>query len=130
MAVVEQSYQEGIGATLDISFLNKLDCFHPSELGHEDLAIGLWNSMLCHSRADRCSEVFSRCVPLCSSPVYSPLTRTALAGISLPLVRRRPMSSTLDRTSSRARLRRDAPAGAQPPGLSRGACEPIINTLL
>ena len=41
MAVVVQSFQEGIGATLDPSFLNKLDCFHPSTVAHEDLAIGL-----------------------------------------------------------------------------------------
>jgi len=33
MAVVVQSYQEGIGPNLTIGFLNKLDCFHPSELG-------------------------------------------------------------------------------------------------
>jgi hypothetical protein len=30
MAVVVQSFQEGIGKTLDLSFLNALDCFHPS----------------------------------------------------------------------------------------------------
>ncbi len=33
MAVVVQSYQEGVGKTLTIDFLSKLDCFHPSELG-------------------------------------------------------------------------------------------------
>ena len=60
MAVVVQSYQEGIGATLDRSFLSQLDCFHPSALGHEDLAVGLWNSMLCvKGRANRCDTPFT-----------------------------------------------------------------------
>ena len=45
MAVVTQGYQEGVGKTLDHTFLNSLDCFHPSLRGHEDLAIGLWNDM-------------------------------------------------------------------------------------
>lgn len=35
MAVVVQGYQEGIGATLDRSFLSKLDCFHPSAIAHQ-----------------------------------------------------------------------------------------------
>lgn len=74
MAVVVQPYQEGLGASFDISFLNKLDCFHPSELGHEDLAIGLWNSMLCvGDRANRCGEHFtSGLLPVCptSSSVF------------------------------------------------------------
>ena len=60
MAVVVQSFQEGIGSTLDTSFLNRLDCFHPSTVAHEDLAIGLWNSMLCtDGRQQRCGEVFT-----------------------------------------------------------------------
>jgi phospholipase B1 len=40
MAVVVQAFQEGIGPTLDGSFLNRMDCFHPSTIAHEDLAIG------------------------------------------------------------------------------------------
>merc|ERR1711871_200551 len=61
MAVVVQSFQEGVGKTLDITFLNKLDCFHPSTVGHELLAIGLWNSMLCvDGRQQRCGEHFSK----------------------------------------------------------------------
>lgn len=60
MAVVTQAYQEGIGKTLDRSFLSKLDCFHPSDVGHQDLAIGLWNSMLCvNDRVNRCGQAFS-----------------------------------------------------------------------
>eukprot|EP00040_Diaphanoeca_grandis_P038567 m.256773 g.256773 ORF g.256773 m.256773 type:complete len:372 (+) comp34681_c0_seq1:128-1243(+) len=60
MAVVTQSFQEGIGKNLDISFLNNLDCFHPSTKAHEDLAIGLWNSMLCtDDRKNRCNETFT-----------------------------------------------------------------------
>ena len=35
MAVVLQPFMEGVGADLDLSFLNKLDCFHPSARGHE-----------------------------------------------------------------------------------------------
>ena len=46
MAVVMQPYQEGVGSQLDWHWLNTLDCFHPSELGHASLAKGLWNSML------------------------------------------------------------------------------------
>lgn len=65
MAVVSQSFQEGIGSTLDLSFLNRLDCFHPSTAAHQDLAIGLWNSMLCTSdRKNRCGEVFSPNMPV------------------------------------------------------------------
>jgi hypothetical protein len=58
MAVVLQSFQESIGPTLDISFLNTLDCFHPSAKAHESLAIGLWDSMLCHDRKSRCGIHF------------------------------------------------------------------------
>eukprot|EP00051_Salpingoeca_urceolata_P028092 m.484949 g.484949 ORF g.484949 m.484949 type:complete len:375 (+) comp23604_c0_seq1:115-1239(+) len=65
MAVVVQSYQEGIGASLDFRFLNDLDCFHPSAVGHEDLAIGLWNSMLCvKDRKNRCHESFTPDLPV------------------------------------------------------------------
>jgi len=65
MAVVVQSFQEGIGATLDPSFLNRLDCFHPSTIAHESLAVGLWNSMFCtDGRKDRCGEVFSPHMPV------------------------------------------------------------------
>merc|ERR1712070_409247 len=47
IAIVTQSSFEGLGPELDNSFLSKLDCFHPSAKAHQDLAIGLWNSMLC-----------------------------------------------------------------------------------
>ena len=67
MAVVVQPFQEGIGANLDLSFLNKLDCFHPSTVAHQDLAIGLWNSMLCTSdRKGRCGQSFTADIkPVC-----------------------------------------------------------------
>jgi len=65
MAVQLQAYQEGIGPTLDISFLNQLDCFHPSAEAHQDLAIGLWDSMLCvNGRANRCGLHFSKNLPV------------------------------------------------------------------
>lgn len=64
MAVVQQSFQEGIGATLDIGFLNKLDCFHPSTKGHQSLAVGLWDSMLCtKDRYGRCGLHFTSDLP-------------------------------------------------------------------
>ncbi len=47
VAVVVQPFMEGVGAALDLSFLNTLDCFHPSAKAHEDRGVGLWNSMLC-----------------------------------------------------------------------------------
>ena len=60
-AVIVQPYLEGIGPTLDISFLNGLDCFHPGSEGHELLAIGLWDSMLCtEDRANRCGIHFDK----------------------------------------------------------------------
>ena len=61
MAVTLQPFQEGLGAKFTLKDLNSLDCFHPSVIGHEDLAIGLWNSMLCGAdgRKERCGEVFS-----------------------------------------------------------------------
>lgn len=65
MAVVVQSFQEGIGSSLDISFLNRLDCFHPSAEAHELLAIGLWDSMLCvDDRKNRCGVHFSKDLPI------------------------------------------------------------------
>jgi hypothetical protein len=64
MAVVVQGFQEGIGPTLDRSFLSKLDCFHPSAEAHQDLGIGLWNSMLCTTgRANRCDQKFTPDMP-------------------------------------------------------------------
>jgi len=64
IALVVQGFQEGIGAQLDRSFLSTLDCFHPSTVGHQSLAVGLWNSMLCTSdRASRCGQRFSINMP-------------------------------------------------------------------
>jgi hypothetical protein len=64
MAVVVQGFQEGIGATLDLSFLSLLDCFHPSALAHQELAIGLWDSMLCTTdRVNRCGVHFDANLP-------------------------------------------------------------------
>lgn len=37
----------------DITYLSKLDCFHPSALAHQTLARGLWNSMFDSSRAPK-----------------------------------------------------------------------------
>ena len=67
MAVTVQAYQEGVGASLDHTFLNALDCFHPSQRGHEDLAIGLWNDMLCTGdRKNRCGRPFANdLAPVC-----------------------------------------------------------------
>jgi len=61
IAIVTQINLEGIGKTLDSSFISELDCFHPSAKTHQDLAIGLWNSMLCtEDRKDRCGLVFNQ----------------------------------------------------------------------
>lgn len=55
IAIVSQDFFEGLGPELDNSFLSKLDCFHPSAKAHQDLAVGLWNSMLCtDDRANAC----------------------------------------------------------------------------
>lgn len=65
IAIVTQSFMEQIGPTLDFRFLSKLDCFHPSASAHEDLAIGLWNSMLCtDNRQGRCGMHFSPDIPV------------------------------------------------------------------
>jgi phospholipase B1 len=64
MAVVLQPFQESIGPSLDISFLNTLDCFHPSAKAHESLAVGLWDSMLCHDRINRCGIHFADDMPV------------------------------------------------------------------
>mmetsp|Transcript_81212 Transcript_81212/g.156862 ORF Transcript_81212/g.156862 Transcript_81212/m.156862 type:complete len:380 (+) Transcript_81212:42-1181(+) len=34
----------------NFDFLSKLDCFHPSSVGHRTMAVNLWNSMLQRSR--------------------------------------------------------------------------------
>jgi phospholipase B1 len=67
IAIVTQSGFEGIGKTLDSTFLSKLDCFHPSAKAHQSLGIGLWNSMLCtKGRKDRCGIVFKPdMAPIC-----------------------------------------------------------------
>jgi hypothetical protein len=59
-AVVVQPFLENLRVPIDLNFLNHLDCFHPSALGHQSLAVGLWNSMLCNDdRAGRCGQKFS-----------------------------------------------------------------------
>jgi len=46
-AVVVQPFPNNTHISdLPTSFLSRLDCFHPSRLGQEALAIALWNSML------------------------------------------------------------------------------------
>jgi len=65
IAVVAQPFLEGVGPQLDWQFLSKLDCFHPSAVAHEDLAIGLWNSMLCtDDRASQCGQTFTPGMPV------------------------------------------------------------------
>lgn len=65
IAVVAQGFLEGYGAAMDSRFLSKLDCFHPSAEAHEDLAVGLWNSMLCtDDRAGQCGQPFARGMPV------------------------------------------------------------------
>ena len=54
MAVVFQPFMANAGARMEIDFLSGLDCFHPSRRGHRSIAIGLWNSMLCHERQTLC----------------------------------------------------------------------------
>ena len=59
VAIVVQPFQENLRVPIDLNFLNHLDCFHPSSLGHQSLAVGLWNSMLCtDDRAGRCGDKF------------------------------------------------------------------------
>lgn len=59
VAIVVQPFQENLKVPIDLNFLNHLDCFHPSSLGHQSLAVGLWNSMLCtDDRAGRCGDKF------------------------------------------------------------------------
>lgn len=50
MYIGTQPFLEGIGKTLDHTFISKLDCFHPSAMAHQELAIALWDSMLVHDR--------------------------------------------------------------------------------
>jgi hypothetical protein len=67
VAIVMQGFQEGIGAEIDKHFFSELDCFHPSSAAHQDLAVGLWNSMLCtDDRAHLCGHMFEQNQsPLC-----------------------------------------------------------------
>ena len=39
---------------MSIEWLSRLDCFHPSAVGHAIFATGLWNTMLCHERKGLC----------------------------------------------------------------------------
>ena len=65
VAIVTQPFMEGIGKDLDLSFLNTLDCFHPSAKAHQDLAIGLWNSMLCtKDRRNECGIPWTPDLPV------------------------------------------------------------------
>lgn len=69
MAVVTQPFMEGVGAELDWHFVNSFDCFHPSTQGHQDLAISLWNSMLCTGpgRAHRCGQSLQNISVTCAT---------------------------------------------------------------
>ena len=65
IAIITQPFMEGVGSTLDLSFLNTLDCFHPSAKAHQDLAIGLWNSMLCNGdRKKQCGIPWTPDLPI------------------------------------------------------------------
>jgi len=44
-AVVVQPFGAGVRIP-DKTYLSPLDCFHPARIGHEGLAIGLWNNMI------------------------------------------------------------------------------------
>ena len=60
VAIQMQPFQYGIGPLLTIDFVDALECFHPSALGHSIIATSLWNSMLCtDDRENRCGEQFS-----------------------------------------------------------------------
>lgn len=60
VAIVVQPFLEGFGADLKKDFLSTFDCFHPSITAHQDLAIGLWNSMLCTGdRKTLCGKGFA-----------------------------------------------------------------------
>jgi len=60
VAIVVQPFLEGFGADMKADFLSTFDCFHPSITAHQDLAIGLWNSMLCTGdRKALCGKVFA-----------------------------------------------------------------------
>merc|ERR1711957_135011 len=76
MAVVYHDFAEGIGPQLDIDFLSKLDCFHPSASAQQDLAIALWNSMLCtDDRAGHCGQAFQQGMkPVCATETSFLLT--------------------------------------------------------
>mmetsp|Transcript_24982 Transcript_24982/g.56668 ORF Transcript_24982/g.56668 Transcript_24982/m.56668 type:complete len:362 (-) Transcript_24982:83-1168(-) len=75
VAVVAQPFMEGIGSKFGSSFISKLDCFHPTAKAHEMLAIGLWDSMLCHDRATQCgievTETIAITCPTESSVFYT-----------------------------------------------------------
>ena len=44
-AVAVQPFTRNLHAP-DLSYLSKLDCFHPSRRANEEIAVGLWNSLL------------------------------------------------------------------------------------
>lgn len=54
MYIAVQGFLEHQGKTLDHTFLSGFDCFHPSKEAHQQLAIALWDSMLCHDRKNLC----------------------------------------------------------------------------
>jgi phospholipase B1 len=71
VAVVSQPFMEGIGSQFDWTFLSELDCFHPSAKAHQMLAIGLWDSMLCHDRATQCGIHVTTDIPVTCPTVDS-----------------------------------------------------------
>jgi phospholipase B1 len=50
----------------DATFLSSLDCFHPSLLAHETMAVHLWNSMLL-PRAQKTRKLIPNWKPMCPS---------------------------------------------------------------
>eukprot|EP00729_Bicosta_minor_P025485 gene25485-3543_t len=63
--VVMQGYLKHQGKQFTETFSNDLDCFRPSSLA-QDLAAGMWNTMLCHNRSDLYGRNFTSWVePVC-----------------------------------------------------------------
>jgi len=62
--VVQPFLYKANAANFPESFLSTFDCFHPSLLAHETLAVGLWNNMLTPAALKKTDLVFGE-TPIC-----------------------------------------------------------------
>lgn len=66
-AIIQPMLTQAHAAEYPVEFLSTFDCFHPSLLAHQNLAVALWNNMLTPAAQKKTELVFSD-KPICPTP--------------------------------------------------------------